>query len=966
MDANRWRQIDSLLDAAMELPEAERESFVSTKAGDDLDLRKAVLELLEAQGESGAFLQKSAMHMAAEGVSGADTEISAFAFINKRIATYTIERLLGAGGMGEVYLAFDEKLKRKVALKLLPPEFVSNDERVKRFELEARAISTLNHPGIVTVYDVGNFEGVNYIATEFVEGKTLRELMGGSFKIRNIVLNSIQLCDALSAAHSQGIIHRDIKPENIMIRKDGYAKILDFGLAKLTDPGGQTIRDLAATTKGVIIGTPAYMSPGQITDDRIDHRTDLWSCGVVLYEFLTGKNPFKGANKQETFQAILTQEVPPCSSLNPEVPREMDAILAKLLEKDPANGYQSAVELRADLKRVKQEVDSSESWSMQSGISGTIVRVMSKRPWYVYAAAALLLIATSAVATYYMATRTGSAYTGTDWTAARSSQITNQRGTEYFPSLTPDGKDVVYAARENGFFDIYIQRVGGKRRVNLTAGSNANNTQPAVSPNGELIAFRSQRELSGIYLMELTGDNVRRLSDEGYHPSWSPDGTQIVVSSFGRDQPTVRASGPQTLQVIDVQTGNKRKLIDAEATFPAWSPHGHRIAYWFHSGTYGRRGIATIPAGGGEPVIVAKDFAVSNWNPVWSPDGKFLYFVSSHRGDMNFWRVPIDEVTGRALGDPEPVATPSTYSRHLAFSRDGNRLVYVQTNDQANIQGVDFDIAGLKTVGEPFWITQGDREIARPELSADGTQFVMRLIRRTQDDIVTVSRDGREWRDVTNDEPFDRYVRWSPDGRRIAFASDRDGGGQVWISNSDGTGLVQFTNQPSEEEATGFPVWSPDGKKLSIYSQNVTKIFDADAPLSEKGSVTLPKTAEVDRMVVWDWSPDGTMLAGVLAKDDARHIGYYSFETGTYHIVVPNLNTIASWFPDSRHILYETGNKVYAADIRTRMVTELFTNPLVDIRSPFISRDGKLIYYTAANLESDIWMLEMPAAQEQK
>ncbi|MBK9152889.1 MAG: serine/threonine-protein kinase [Chloracidobacterium sp.] len=966
MDANRWRQIDSLLDAAMELPEAERQSFVSTKAGDDLDLRKAVLELLEAQGESGAFLQKSAMRMAAEGVSGAETEISAFAFINKRIATYTIERLLGAGGMGEVYLAFDEKLKRKVALKLLPPEFVSNDERVKRFELEARAISTLNHPGIVTIYDVGNFEGVNYIATEFVEGKTLRELMGGNFKIRNIVLNSIQLCDALSAAHDQGIIHRDIKPENIMIRKDGYAKILDFGLAKLTDPGGQTIRDLAATTKGVIIGTPAYMSPAQITDDRIDHRTDLWSCGVVLYEFLTGKNPFKGANKQETFQAILSKEVPPCSSLNPEVPQEMDAVLAKLLEKDPAKGYQSASELRADLKRVKQEVDSSESWSMQSGISGTIVRVMSRRPWYVYAAAALLLIATSAVATYYMATRTASVAAGTDWTAARSSQITNQRGTEYFPSLTPDGKDVVYAARENGFFDIFIQRVGGKRRVNLTAGSNANNTHPAVSPNGELIAFRSDRELRGIYLMELTGDNVRRLSDEGYHPSWSPDGTQIVVSSFGRDQPTVRASGPQTLQVIDVQTGNKRKLIDAEATFPAWSPHGHRIAYWFHSGTYGRRGIATIPAGGGEPVIIAKDFAVSNWNPVWSPDGKFLYFVSSRRGDMNFWRVPIDEVTGRALGDPEPVATPSTYSRHLAFSRDGNRLVYVQTNDQANIQGVEFDIAGLKTVGEPFWITQGDREIARAELSADGTQFVMRLIRRTQDDIVTVSRDGREWRDLTNDEPFDRYVRWSPDGRKIAFASDRDGGGQVWISNSDGTGLVQFTNQPGEEEATGFPVWSPDGKKLSIYSQNVAKILDAEAPLSEKGAVTLPKTPEVDRIVVWDWSPDGKMLAGVLAKDNARHIGYYSLETGTYHIVVPNLNTIASWLPDNRHLLYETGNKVYAADIRTGTVTELFTNPLVDIRSPFVSRDGKLLYYTAANLESDIWMLEMPAAQEQK
>lgn len=956
MDANRWRQIDSLLDEAMEQPEAERETFVVIKTGEDVELRTAVLELLDAQQRSGSFLQNSAMHMAAEAAANAETEISAFAFVNKQIATYKVERLLGAGGMGEVYLAFDEKLKRKVALKLLPPEFGSNDERVKRFELEARAISSLNHPGIVTIYDIGNFEGVNYIATEYVEGRTLRDLIGGSVKIRNIILNSIQLCDALSAAHKEGIIHRDIKPENIMIRRDGYAKVLDFGLAKLTDPGEQTMRDFAATTKGVIIGTPAYMSPSQVTDDKIDHRTDLWSSGVVLYEFLTGKNPFKGATKQETFQAILSREVPPISSLNPDVPPEMDRIVLKLLEKDPEMGYQSAADLRADLKRVKREVDSSPSWPAHSTGSTGFAGAMTERRRFVYAAGILLLlIPAAAVAAYFFLGRSEVRPTGTDWSAASSVQLTNQGGTEYFPDLSPDGKDLIYAAEENGQFDIFWQRVGSKRRTNLTINSPADDTQPAFSPNGDLIAFRSEREPKGIYTVDANGENLRHVSDTGYHPSWSPDSKEIVVSLFGRDQPTVRASPGLSLQVINLETKAKRELVKAEASFPSWSPNGYRVAYWFYTGTYGRRDIATVPAQGGEPVVIAKDFATSNWNPVWSPDGKFLYFVSNRSGNMKFWRVAIDEITGASIGEPEPVTTPSTFSRHAAFSRDGRRMVYVQTNNRANVQGIAFDSAARKTEGEPFWITEGDREVSRAELSGDGKQFVMRLIRRTQDDIVIFDRDGKEWRDVTNDEPFDRYVRWSPDGRRLAFASDRNGGGEVWICNADGTALQQLTFDKNADFASGFPVWSPDGRYLSVRHSDITSLMDMT---SGAAMTPLPSKENADGMVVWDWSPDGKKLAGVISKGEKRHVGFYSPDTQTYEIVIENSNVIPSWLPDSRHLIYSSGNKIFIVDIQTKAVKELFSNPDVDIRSPFVSRDGKLLYYTAANLESDIWMLD--------
>lgn len=956
MNAARWKKIDELVDAAMEIDPAERNTFVCEKAGDDEDLAQLVLELLNAQVETDGFLNDSAIRVAARAMADDATEISEFAFIGKSIGKYKVERLLGAGGMGEVYLAFDQTLRRKVALKILPAEFLTNDERVKRFELEARAISSLNHPGIVTIFDVGNYEGVNYIATEFVEGKTLRDLIGGNFKLRNVLANSIQICEALSAAHSAGIIHRDIKPENIMIRKDGYAKILDFGLAKLTDPGEQTLRDFAATSKGVLIGTPAYMSPAQISDEKIDHRTDLWSCGVVLYEFLTGKNPFKGTNRQATFQSILSLDPANASSLNKEIPDELDRILSKLLQKEPGLGYQTAADLRADLKRVKRDVDSS--FSSSGGSDSGYTNRNEAVDWSFFAATATAVFLVSFSIYYLFFSVPSSA--ASEWYSAKSVQITEDVGTEYFPSISPDGKEIVYAGEENGQLDIFIQRIGSKMRKNLTANSQAEDTQPAFSPDGQMIAFRSERSPGGIYIMNAAGENLRRVSDSGYHPSWSPDGKELVISSFGRDRPTVRPNPVSELAIVNIATSEKRQLLNIEASFPAWSPNGKRIAYWFYTGTYGRRDIATVSVEGGEPVVVAKDFAISNWNPVWAPDGRHLYFVSNKAGNVNFWRVAIDEQTGRVLSDPEAVQTPSAHSRHGSFSRDGKRFVYVQTNDRSNIQGIEFDPITGDAIGAADWITQGDREISRAELSPDGNQFVMRQIKRTQDDIVMVSRDGRKWRDITDDEPFDRYVRWSPDGQRIAFFSDREGGGQVWLANADGTGLKQLTFMTRETVGTGFPVWSPDGKRLSIHHDKVTYLTDPNLSEKEQTMERLPADPKYS-IVPWDWSPDGQKLFGVISEGSKRHMGYYSFETKGYHVVIEGAQAIGSWLPDSRRFVYSLGNSIFLGDIETKVAREIYRSPLSQVRSPFISRDGKLLYFVAVNNESDIWMLDLTA-----
>ncbi len=955
MNADRWKQIDELFDAVLDLPEAGREAFLSEKCSGDLDLKKEVLSLLDATKESDGFMQNSAMGIAAKNLANEETVVFKDYFLDKTIGTYKIEKLLGAGGMGEVYLAQDEKLRRKVALKILPAEYTFNDERVKRFQLEARAISALNHPNIVTIYDVGNYEGINYIATEYVEGKTLRELVGGGLKLKEILAIIIQSCEALAAAHSAKITHRDIKPENIMIRPDGYVKILDFGLAKLSGVDLHTLKNFTKTAKGVIIGTPAYMSPEQVSDENVDHRTDLWSIGVVLYELLTGANPFKKENRQATFQAILSSEPPLASSVNSEISPEFDQILVKALEKDADLSYQTASDLCADLKRIKREVDSSPS--LRSGSLTQRRKDAKTQRNFLLFTFYFLLFTLLAFGTWFFVFRQSS-LAAIDWSKATNIQLTEQVGTEFFPSLAPDGKNFVYASDASGNFDLYIQRVGGKNPTNLTKDSTAADTQPAFSPDGERIAFRSEREPKGIYVMGASGENLRRIADFGFHPSWSPDGKEIVVSTFGRDQPTVRADGEQFLSILNVESGAKRELIKTEASFPAWSPSGGRIAYWFYTAAFGRRDIATVSANGGEPVIVAKDFAVSNWNPVWSPDGRFLYFVSSKGGSVNFWRVQIDESSGAVLSEPEPIVTPSKFSRHLNFSRDGKRMIYVQTNNQSNIQGVTFDPKAEKIIGEPFWITQGDREITRAELSPDGTRFVMRLIRRTQDDIVTVSRDGREWRDITNDAPFDRYVRWSPDGKQLAFYSDRNAGSEIWMCNADGTNLRQITFQLAPDIGSGFPVWSPDGKLLAFFNEGQTYILDLSKNWQEQTPQKLPPGENISVFVCWDWSPDGKKLGGTIHEGNARFLGFYSFETNSYTKIAENNEFIPSWLPDSRRVVYGFDNKIVIADTETRKIGELVSSPPTQLRSPFVSRDGRLLYYSAHTSESDVWLLD--------
>src|SRR5215510_2677342 len=359
MDAKQWAKIDRLVDQALERPPESRAVFLGDACAGDLELRREVESLLEAHSHPQSFLGTPAIDVVARGLAGERRE----SVVGKRLGAYEVLSILGVGGMGEVYLARDERLKRKLALKFLPREFTRDPERLRRFEREARAASALNHPNIITIYDIGELDGTFFIAAEYVEGQTLRKLIErGLLRTKDTIDICTQVADALEAAHEAGLVHRDIKPENVIVRPDGYVKVLDFGLVKLTEPANlenSGSSDQDRTNPGTVLGTVAYMSPEQAAGLEVDHRSDLFSLGVLMYELLSGFLPFKGNSAASVLDAIIHHQPEPLTNVSNSANAEAERIVNRALEKDRDLRYQTASDLRAELKRLRRELDSA-------------------------------------------------------------------------------------------------------------------------------------------------------------------------------------------------------------------------------------------------------------------------------------------------------------------------------------------------------------------------------------------------------------------------------------------------------------------------------------------------------------------------------------------------------------------------------------------------------------------------------
>ncbi len=363
MDAKRWKQIKEIYDGALDLRDDERASFLAEACGGDDDLRREVESLLAAHEDAGSFLQSPAVEVAAREIVGDEDNSSAPQLIGRELANYKIISLLGKGGMGEVYSAQDTRLNHVVALKILPPGMATDQDRMRRFTREAKAASALKHPNVATIYDIGKSEGTSFIAMEYIEGQTLAaKISGRPLDVGEIVEITIQVADALGEAQSKGVTHRDIKPANIMLTPRGQVKVLDFGLAKITRPEWQTVSSdistASRTETGVVMGTAPYMSPEQALGQEVDHRSDIFSLGVLAYEMTTGCRPFTGASATEIIDQILHAQPEPIVRYNEHAPAELERIVNRLLEKERERRYQSAGELLQDLRKLKEKLES--------------------------------------------------------------------------------------------------------------------------------------------------------------------------------------------------------------------------------------------------------------------------------------------------------------------------------------------------------------------------------------------------------------------------------------------------------------------------------------------------------------------------------------------------------------------------------------------------------------------------------
>ena len=751
--------------------------------------------------------------------------------LGRIISRYRVVAELGQGGMGVVYKAEDTRLGRSVALKFLPEGLASDPQALDRFRREARAASALNHPHICTIHDIEEHDGQLFIVMELLEGKTLRDRIATRHLELNAVLDlSMQVAEALGAAHAKGIIHRDIKSANIFVTDAGQAKILDFGLAKLAAEGesaadtatGIAVPSDAApkalmTAPGQTMGTVAYMSPEQVRGEELDGRSDIFSFGVVVYEMVTGRLAFRGATTGLVFDGILNKAPVPVTEINPAAPAELVHILDKALEKDRELRYQSIREMRADLARLKRDAGSG-SISASTPVAPTAPAPRKKRAVVAAVGVAAIVLATAA---YFAWRKAGRADPGSG--PATLTRVTFEEGLQTLPSWSPDGRSVAYSSNQSGNFDIWVQPLGDGRAVQVTKDP-AHDWQPVWSPDGKNIAFRSERDGGGIFVAPALGGPERKLAPMGYWPDWSPDGSKVLVVL----RPPLQGASAFVphLYLLDPSGATPpTRLLEAELPKfinvgrMVWHPDGKRVSFTARTGQESE--FWTQPIAGGPAVVSAvseevrrgmKQHGVFVANAKWAPTGDALYVEGISRAVRNLWRIDVDPVTLRWVGGPVRLTTGAGDDVLGSVAPGGDKLAFVTGSQTVRLWSLPFDAKTRRATGDAAPITPANQSAIGFDLSADDKTLVYATARhgRTGMELWSTSLDGGQ--PVLLGEAVQFFSpRVSRDGTRVATRIIREGlqGRRIaWltIGRGDERLLPAGPLNPGD--------WSPDGARI--------------------------------------------------------------------------------------------------------------------------------------------------------
>ena len=810
MDAERWKRIEEVYYSVQACPQ-RRAAILDQLCPEEPDIRHEVESLLNAGEQAGDFLSPDDFP---EYVAELASEPN---LVGRTVGPYEILDEIGSGAMSVVYRASDTRLSREVALKVLPAHSTRNVAHVARFQVEARAASALNHPNIVTIYEIGEDRGISFIATELIEGVTLRQrLRDGKVPLKQALSIGMQCAAALGTAHQAGIVHRDIKPENIMVRPDGVVKVVDFGLARIIKAASE--KSLDATQTGHIMGTPRYMSPEQARGQKPDARSDIFSLGAVLFELAVGRPAFPGTTTAEVFAALLgsTPDVAGAGPLKP--------VISKALAKDKAARYRTMDEFAYDLQNVEVQ---EERPLILRRLRDVLAPVFHARKWRVIA-----LVPVLALPGYmWLARRDAPADTNLKFMS-----LTSFGGSKQYPAFSPDGSHIAFSWRASNkeTHHIYVKPVANGEPVQLTFGSEED-ASPTWSPDGRQIAFcrwtlsADERASvpSGVYVVPARGGAHRKIGENCEGVSWSPGGKTLAVARTPNKTPD---SGG--IDLLLLKSGERHRLTNSqEDMLPAYSPNGKWLAFIRALPGRGRgREAFVIPVTGSSPRQLTFDSEYIN-GITWSFDSREIVFSSPRdRARGAIWRIPISG------GTPRPLSAALRNASFPSISQRGKRMAFIESWSDSNIYLRNG--SGLPYARIPW---QFDPPL-RVALST-GT---------------------------------DHSPVFSPDGERFAYISDRTGSNQVWILRRGGADAFQLTSLVNQ--STSSPRWSPDGAQIAfdVWASHESNIY----VVSSRGGVPRRVSLEPGEGWKPDWSPEGQWIYFTSSRSGTSEIWKMPSEGG--------------------------------------------------------------------------------------
>jgi Tol biopolymer transport system component len=954
-DPARWQRLESIVVAALARAAEERPAFLADACGGDDDLRREAASLLERASRADGFLANPLDALAAGEQSRGPALV-----IGQTIAHYRIVKAIGAGGMGEIYLAEDTRLDRQVALKILPTELADDASRRSRFAREAKAVAALNHPNIVTVHAVEEADGLHFITMELVRGRTLAErLPPTGFALGSFFDIAIPLADAIAAAHQQGITHRDLKPTNVMLSDEGRVKVLDFGLAKVQPDVRNRNAGLAtrsATGDGHIVGTPAYMSPEQAEGKTVDARSDIFSLGIVFYEMLTGERPFGGDSPTRVLSSIVKDTPRPLGEIKPAMPRRLARLVHRCLEKNPVDRYQSAIDLRHDLEETQRDDAPVAATSSRVTVAG------GRRRTAIALGLGVLIVAAGAASIWPSGNRGGVSSEAVP-RLQNAVQLTSALTIEGYPTWSPDGQRLAYEVAELGFNssdnrDIWVAQLGSGEPVNLTPGSLANDRRPSWSPDGREIAFLSNREGDwGVYLVAAIGGSPRKvlalpgLDGASTHaPQWLKDGTTLFVMAREANRNFV-----VTLSLESLQT--TRVMLPEHSSPRTWElavrADGRRFAYVEAGG--GNPDLSrlwTIAASGGDPVPLT-DGRTKVWSPTWSADGGKVFYAANRGGGMDLWQQAVD-TGGAPIGEPLSVTQGGLGITSAVFSPDGTKLAYARGGTVSNVWRVPIPVDDRPAVwADAVSITSEHAYLEFVDVSPDGKQLAVSSDRRGNQDLWILPSTGGEMTPLTNDPTPDWDPQWSPDGSEIAFYAYRSGNRDIWVMPSSGGPARQLTSQPGFD---WFPRWSPDGREIAFGTQPPNNVAIVNAAGGDPPRLLTEGSAPA-------WSPDGHWL--IFAQDGrlfriARDGGERSLVRTPHSPAEPRFSRDGQsiYFsvtggPSEHHGIWKTSLRDGTSTRLTRLEGR---RGALGYRYSF---DDHYFYFTWVEHEGDIWVMNV-------